>query len=111
MSHLISNAIKFSESGSSIEITVEQIAPWVQISVQDHGNGIPEEFQPKVFDKFTQADSSDTRKQGGTGLGMYISKILVENHNGEIEFETKPGFGTRFFFRLPMIDSKTMDLE
>jgi signal transduction histidine kinase len=103
LANFLSNAAKFSEPGDTIEVRVENTEPWVQFSVTDHGPGIPEAFQSRVFQKFAQADSSDTRQKGGTGLGLSISKVLVEKHHGEIGFNTTLGEGTTFFFRLPII--------
>jgi len=75
----------------------------VRISVTDHGSGIPEEFQPKVFEKFTQSDASDTRRVGGTGLGLNIAKAIVDKHGGNIDFKSQRGAGTTFFFELPAL--------
>ncbi|MBF0443979.1 MAG: CHASE domain-containing protein [Magnetococcales bacterium] len=105
LANLLSNAAKFSNPEGTVEIRVEQLETWVQISITDHGKGIPEEFHPRVFHKFAQADSSDTRKKGGTGLGLSISKVLVESHKGEIGFISKSGQGTTFFVRLPILKS------
>ena len=101
LANFLSNAAKFSESGASVEIRVVPTRPWVEFSVSDHGPGIPEAFQPKVFEKFSQADASDARKKGGTGLGLAITRSLVESHHGEIGFHSTPGEGATFFFRLP----------
>ena len=72
----------------------------IEISVSDHGPGIPEEFHARMFEKFAQADSSDTRRVGGTGLGLSITRAIVERHDGRIDYESKLGEGTRFFFEL-----------
>lgn len=103
LSNLISNAIKFSPEQGKIELDVTQKENWVRISVIDHGPGIPEAFHTRIFQKFAQADSSDTRQKGGTGLGLAISKTIVEKHGGTIGFETKAGEGTVFYVDLPMI--------
>jgi DNA-binding response OmpR family regulator/anti-sigma regulatory factor (Ser/Thr protein kinase) len=89
MNNLLSNAVKFSPEGDTVEITANCHDGFVRISVTDHGSGIPEEFQPKLFDKFTQSDASDTRKIGGTGLGLNIAKAIVDKHGGKIDFETR----------------------
>jgi signal transduction histidine kinase len=67
------------------------------MSVFDHGAGITDEFKSRIFQKFSQADSSDSRQKGGTGLGLAISKELVERMGGRIGFDTKLGEGTGFF--------------
>lgn len=102
MSNLLSNAAKFSPPQSTIEISVERTINNIRISITDHGPGIPEKFQSILFDKFTQSDSSDARKSGGTGLGLNITKAIVELHNGHIMFDTKMGEGTTFHIELPI---------
>ena len=102
MSNLISNASKFSHSGGVVTLQTEIQGDKIQISVIDKGVGIPDSFHDKIFEKFTQNDSSDTRKVGGTGLGLSISKAIVELHEGKIGFKSKPGQGTRFYFTLPI---------
>ncbi len=73
----------------------------IRIAITDHGPGIPDEFQSRIFQKFAQADSSDSRQKGGTGLGLSIAKAIVEKHNGRIDFDTEAGMGTTFYFDLP----------
>src|SRR5690606_5042348 len=71
------------------------------ISVTDHGSGIPAEFQPRIFEKFAQADGSDSRNRNGTGLGLSIVRAIVERLGGTIGFTSRPG-ETRFRFTLPL---------
>lgn len=99
-SNLISNAIKFSEAGSEVVVQIKSIDDKVKISVIDKGRGISEEFKKSIFQKFTQADSSDSREKGGTGLGLSISHAIIEAHKGTIGFESEIGVGTEFFFIL-----------
>ncbi len=103
LTNLISNAVKFSPKGAAVEILVSerQAGREVCISVQDHGDGIPPEFQDKLFDRFTQYDASDIRKVGGTGLGLSIARAIVEHHQGRLEFESEVGKGSRFDIILP----------
>ncbi|WP_126455512.1 PAS domain S-box protein [Sulfuriflexus mobilis] len=105
MANLISNAAKFSPEGDVIEISMARHNDRLRISVTDHGEGIPEEFKDKLFDQFTQSDTSTTRKKGGTGLGLSISKIIIEKHGGEIDFVSEMGIGTTFFVDLPELSS------
>ena len=115
-SNLMSNAAKFSPGGSEVELSVLHNGSFVRVSVRDSGPGIPKEFREKIFQKFSQADSSDTRMKGGTGLGLSITKAIVERHRGSIDFETESGNGSTFFFDLPILikqgagpDSETGD--
>jgi len=97
MSNLLSNALKFSEDGCIVNVGVEAIGDRVRISVEDQGVGIPEGAEECVFGKFTQVDSSDIRKVGGTGLGLNITKQIVERHNATISYDSEVGVGTKFY--------------
>lgn len=102
LTNLLANAAKFSPSGELVSVAATlREDNFVQVSVEDHGPGIPAAFHEHIFRKFAQADSSDTRQKGGTGLGLSISKAIVEKHGGRIWFGTTPGKGTVFFFDLP----------
>ena len=103
LNNLISNAIKFSPAGGVVEVAVEIEDERFRLSVTDTGPGIPQEFQHKLFDKFTQADSSDTRRHGGTGLGLSIAKAILEKHGSEILYTTAADRGTTFYFHLPIV--------
>ncbi len=107
MANLLSNAAKFSPPGGVVEITVERRDTRARVSVHDHGPGIPDDFQPRIFTRFAQADSSTTRQKGGTGLGLSICKALIEHMGGTIGFSTiaapSPGHGTTFHFELPLL--------
>jgi len=102
MSNLLSNAAKYSPTHEQVDISIEVIEEMVRISVHDHGKGIPEAFRSKIFGKFSQADSSDTREKGGTGLGLNITKAIVMEHGGNIDFESREGKGTSFYVDLPL---------
>ncbi|WP_172299418.1 cell wall metabolism sensor histidine kinase WalK [Pseudoruegeria sp. HB172150] len=103
LSNLISNAVKFSESDTEVVVTVRSEGEHAVASVKDSGAGIPEAFRGRIFEKFAQADSSDKRRAGGTGLGLNIAKRIVESHNGKIYFESEPGKGSIFTFELPLL--------
>lgn len=103
LDNLVSNAIKFSPKGESVELSVTRQDGNIRIAVSDHGPGIPEEFQDKLFDKFTQADLSNTRGASGAGLGLNIAKAVIEHHDGQIDFHTEENIGTSFFFDLPEV--------
>ncbi len=100
--NLLSNAIKFSSEGGTIEVSVKKTDDHVKISVLDHGHGIPQSFRSRMFERFSQADSSDTRSKGGSGLGLSITKAIIEQHGGNIDFISAEGKGTEFFFELPL---------
>jgi PAS domain S-box-containing protein len=102
MANLLSNAAKFSPKEGVVELAMHRFEGRVRVEVIDHGGGISEEFQRKIFQKFSQEDSSSTRAKGGTGLGLSISKALIEKMGGEIGFTTRPGAGSTFYFDLPL---------
>lgn len=101
-SNLLSNAIKFTPSGKAVTVGLAQRPGWARLSVTDEGPGIPPAFQGRIFERFAQAEAHDTRQRGGTGLGLNISKAIVEEHGGTIGFETRAGMGTRFTVELPL---------
>ncbi|WP_096662999.1 PAS domain S-box protein [Polaromonas sp. AET17H-212] len=101
VTNLLSNAVKFSPPGGMVEVHVKRAGLGVRVEVRDHGPGIPEEFRKRIFQKFSQADSSDTRQKGGTGLGLNISRAIVERLGGSMGFDSKAGIGSTFFFELP----------
>lgn len=108
MNNLLSNATKFSNKDTQVEISAVQRGQKIRISITDNGQGIPQSFQKKVFEKFAQADSSDTRTISGTGLGLSISRAIIEQHGGRIDFISRINLGTTFFFDLPVwTQSKT----
>lgn len=97
MANLLSNALKFSRPGTQVEVAIRRKGAKVLILVQDSGLGIAPGSRDLVFGKFTQVDSSDQRRVGGTGLGMHITKQIVEKHNGHIDFVSEIGKGSTFF--------------
>jgi len=101
VSNLISNAIKFSPVGESIHLKCVNEASYIQISVIDHGIGIPDDMKDKVFNMFTDAKRAGTIGEKSFGLGLSICKQIIEKHNGKIWFDSKPGKGTTFHIRLP----------
>ena len=104
LTNLLSNAAKFSPEGGSVRIGMERHGDHVRILVSDNGPGIPEGFRAKVFQRFSQADSSAGRAKGGTGLGLHISKQIVERMGGSIDFTTEVGVGTTFHVDLPLVE-------
>ena len=104
--NLVCNAIKFSKPGEEVHIGARSCmddAGEVEISVKDFGRGIPEEMLDKVFERYQQVEASDLLAKGGSGLGLSICKAIVELHGGQIWATSKPGEGTTFVFRLPVL--------
>ncbi len=106
--NLITNGIKYTHENGNVSIEARPAGKLVEIWVNDTGIGIAKEDQAKVFQRFTQIDSSATRSQGGTGLGLAIVKELVEMHGGTIRVQSKLGKGSSFVFTMP-ISSKPAD--
>jgi len=98
--NLLSNAVKYSTKGGNVRIAIDCVADKVCVSVIDQGKGIPSEFRSRIFTRFSQADSSDTREKGGTGLGLVIAKEIIERQGGTIGFTSSPGNGATFYFEL-----------
>jgi signal transduction histidine kinase len=102
MNNLLSNAVKFSPKGAEVRVSLAKRAGKAEVSVTDRAGGIPESIRGRIFQKFVQADQGAS-KRPGTGLGLSIAKAIIEQHGGEIGFETETGVGTRFYFSLPLI--------
>jgi signal transduction histidine kinase len=103
--NFVSNALKFTEEGI-IEIGMKTIGDTVKFQIKDTGIGIPEEYHERIFERFRQVDDSSTRRYGGNGLGLAISKSLIEMLGGTIGMESEPGKGSVFYFILPYIVKK-----
>jgi PAS domain S-box-containing protein len=101
LSNLLSNAAKFSPAGSTVEVFAERRDDMIRICVKDHGPGLPPEFRSAVFERFSQAGCSIARMQNGSGLGLHISKELVERMGGRIGFESEAGQGATFWIDVP----------
>jgi PAS domain S-box-containing protein len=103
--NLISNAVKFSPEGGVVKISVTRVDGNIRFSVSDNGPGIPDEFAARIFTKFSQADSTNSRSKGGTGLGLNICREILSHMKGQIDFVTKEGAGTTFWFDLPAVNA------
>jgi signal transduction histidine kinase/CheY-like chemotaxis protein len=118
IANLLSNAVKFTPRLGNVELDIEFDASKEEllVSVKDTGIGIPEDKQDKIFEAFTQAEGSTTRKYGGTGLGLSISFKLIQMLGGELKLESKEGEGSRFYFSIPAkigkkIEKKVIDTK
>ncbi|MFO0212171.1 MAG: sensor histidine kinase, partial [Pseudanabaena sp.] len=105
LTNLISNAIKFSSVNGKVWLTAEKkLNNEVLFSVCDEGQGIPSDKLENIFERFQQVDSSDSRRKGGTGLGLTICRKIVEQHEGKIWAESILGQGSTFSFTLPLLN-------
>lgn len=108
--NLISNAIKFSSDGGCVIVGLHlQPDAQLRFSVADQGAGIPDHLQSRLFQRFQQVDSSDTRPKEGTGLGLALSKAIVEEHKGLIGVYSSTSTGSTFWFDLPIVDAAVKD--
>jgi CheY-like chemotaxis protein len=108
--NLLSNAIKFTPKGGKVQVILQRVNSHVEVSVSDSGIGIPASFLPRVFDRFSQKDSSTTRSYGGLGLGLAISKQLMELHGGTLQARSPgEGKGATFTATIPLaiLDEET----
>jgi signal transduction histidine kinase len=100
--NLLDNAIKFTPQDGKITISAHASEDSLYVDVEDTGIGIPEDKIPKLFERFYQVDSSVKRRYGGTGLGLYICKKIIEDHHGDIHVTSEEGKGTTIHIRLPL---------
>lgn len=102
--NLLENAVAHTPRGGSITVTVSQKGKWVEVSVSDTGEGIPADDLSHIFERFYRVDKSRARATGGSGLGLTITKRLVESHGGTITVQSTLGEGSRFSFTLPVAE-------
>jgi two-component system, OmpR family, sensor histidine kinase VicK len=110
ITNLLSNAVKFSPPHSTVWLSAQQRPDsQIQFQVRDEGPGIPVDQLECIFERFHQIDSSDSRKKGGTGLGLTICRKIIEQHGGQIWAESVPGQGSCFIFTLPVLTSENTE--
>ena len=102
LTNLVNNAIKYSPKGGDITVKMVLEGEFIHGSVTDQGMGIPKDHLPKVFERFHRVDNRDTRKVGGTGIGLFLVQALIESHGGNIWVESEVGVGSTFHFTLPL---------
>ena len=105
--NLLSNALKFTNEGF-VQLEYTQKGAMLQFEIKDTGIGIPADFHAKIFDRFSQVEASNSRQYGGNGLGLAITKNLVELMGGKIWLESEPAVGTSFYFTLPLKDAESV---
>ena len=98
---LLSNAVKYTESGGHIAVRAESSGGIFRLTVSDDGIGISPEDLPHIFERFYRADKSRSRSTGGSGVGLAVAKAIIEAHGGTIFAESEPGKGSSFTFALP----------
>lgn len=101
MTNLLTNAAKYGNRNDTVQVSVTPSVQNIRVSIEDKGPGIPPEFKDRVFEKFSQSDSSDSRSAGGYGLGLSIVKAIIEAHGGHVGFDSHQDMGTKFYFDLP----------
>jgi two-component system phosphate regulon sensor histidine kinase PhoR len=101
ITNLLDNAIKYTARGGSVKVSAVPTSEGMKVSVRDTGIGIPNEDQPRLFERFYRVDKARSREMGGTGLGLAIVKHLVLAHNGRVWVESEPGKGSTFSFIIP----------
>ena len=106
LTNLISNAIKFSPERSEILVGARRTDHAVEFYVTDHGVGIPREEQGKLFSRFHRAADAHTPDTPGAGLGLYITRAIVDSHGGKMDFRSELGSGSTFFFTLPTLEGR-----
>ncbi|MFH8249395.1 sensor histidine kinase [Microbacterium sp. B2969] len=109
LGNLVANAIAYSPSGSAVGVGVRAVDRIAEIAVTDRGIGINEGEQERVFERFYRADQARSRRTGGTGLGLAIVKHAVQRHGGEVTVWSRPGRGSTFTIRLPLVDGPMVD--
>jgi signal transduction histidine kinase len=102
--NLLENAVAHTAKGDAITVSARQQGSWVEVSVADTGEGIPDEDLSNIFERFYRVDKSRARATGGSGLGLTIAKRLVEAHGGKIEVQSELGKGSRFSFTVPIFE-------
>ncbi|RYY60815.1 MAG: HAMP domain-containing histidine kinase [Chitinophagaceae bacterium] len=106
LTNLLINAMKYSERGSRVIVETKPVSSGVAVSVTDEGMGIPDNFLPKVFERFSRVDTEKMQTYPGMGLGLYIAAGIVARHGGTISVESREGMGSKFMFILPYKNNK-----
>jgi signal transduction histidine kinase len=100
--NLLSNAFKYSPEGGDVIVAMDKIDQYARVSVKDYGVGIPKDQQERIFEPFFRSPTAVQAKTAGAGLGLYLSKEIIERHGGKMWFESEEGKGSAFYFTLPL---------
>lgn len=100
--NFMTNTIKYAPLSKQVNVSCKKVGEHIQVSVKDHGIGIKAADIPKIFDRFFRVDNLHTQHISGFGIGLYLSKEIIQRHHGQIWVESNPGEGTTFFFKLPV---------
>lgn len=111
ISNLLANAVAYSPAGAQVGVGVREGDGTVEIAIADHGIGIHEDDQQRIFERFYRADQARSRRTGGTGLGLSIVKHAVQRHGGSVELWSRPGRGSTFTIRLPIVHAPESHAE
>jgi signal transduction histidine kinase len=111
MANLLSNGIKHSAPGDTVTVGMDWSTTHVKVTVRDRGPGVDPKFRSRMFEKFSQADSSDRRAQSGTGLGLYVTRMLVERMDGQVGVDSVFGEGATFRVEFPIVSETKVDRE
>ncbi len=111
LANVLSNAIKFSSDGGSVEVGLATQDGYAIVTIRDYGRGIPEGSEERVFAAFSQIDATNARSVNGTGLGMAVSKKIMTDHCGDIKYESTLGVGTVFRVSLPLVSTEARHKE
>ncbi len=111
MTNLVDNALKYSDAGAPVAVSVRPGDGWADVVVTDRGIGIPQPELERVFERFYRVDKARSRDTGGTGLGLAIVRNVARAHGGEILVSSREGEGSTFTLRLPLVSVPASDKE
>jgi len=109
VNNLLTNAIKYNKPGGRVTMSASEDNGFIEIVVSDEGYGVSAEDGQQIFNKFYRSTDENIRKQVGHGLGLSLARQIVTMHHGDLDFESEPGKGTRFFIKLEKVSTQILD--